>query len=65
MSNSKEKRNIIGGILVVGFLILVLGIELAGLFNIDLSLLGEGFYVGVVIFVFGVILITAYVLYYD
>jgi len=65
MATLKEKRNIIGGILIVGFLILVLGLELAGLLSIDWSLIGIGFYVGLAIVILGLILIVAYVLYYD
>lgn len=65
MSTWKEKRDIIGGVLIVGFLMLVLGIELAGLSNHLSDFINEGFFIGAAIFILGVILVAAYVSYYD
>ncbi len=65
MSNSKTRRNIIGGALVVGLLIVLGVLQLVRFGTRYLELINAGFYIGVVIFVLGTIIVIAYVMYYD
>ncbi len=65
MPTKKEKRNIIGGILVVGFILALLAVQLVRFSARYLDLIESGYYIGVVIFILGLVLVIAYVLYYD
>ncbi len=65
MSTWKEKRSMIGGVALVAFLLIILGIEMAGIVSGYLDFMSEGLLVGAVIFTIGVIIVAAYVLYYD
>jgi len=65
MSAKHAKRDITIGFLVFGAILALFAIQIARFADRYVELVNAGFYIGIVIFVFGVILVAAYVLYYD
>jgi len=65
MSSLKEKLDIIGGIALVCFLFSFFALMFIKFFTHYSVLVSEGFFVVLGIIIFGVILILAYVLFYE
>ncbi|MDD1767591.1 MAG: hypothetical protein LUQ27_03350 [Methanomassiliicoccales archaeon] len=65
MSAKHEKRDITIGFLIVGAILAFFAIQIVRFADRYVEIVNAGFYIGIVIFALGVILVAAYVLYYD
>lgn len=65
MSAWKQRRDIIAGFLIVGAILALWVVQVARFADRYLELVNTGFYIGLAIFVLGLVLVVAYVVYYD